>query len=314
MKIRKTVWTAVAIALLSVAVLPAWAQTDRNITHVDLSNYFNNDGISTRENLGDGNFTGSMLYPAESLPASDKVFSVKGLSFKFPPKEDGMLNSMHCRGQVIDLPNKAAGTLYFLGASDRRLFNKVSGKDPTSTSVTLYYTDGETEKHKLRLTNWATPNPLFDNILAVRSKGFHVQNRINETGGRSMFPAGIYPKRRIPIDRVKLGNSESVQIFALTLSKRRPVNAVDSVDKGRVDKRGRAGPASVKVTLDRRVYLRGVTKGRADAYLMNIDVAELDGLKMSFELTDAQGKNPRRLAAMDKISPSQTPYEMAIQG
>jgi hypothetical protein len=314
MKVRKTVLTAVCLALLSSAAVPGWARTDRNVTHVDLSQYFNNDGISTKDNLADGNFTQGILYPAESLPEANKVFSVKGLSFKFPPKKDGMLNNLHCRGQVVDLPDKPAGALHFLGASEPRLFAIVSGKDSTATTVTLYYTDGETEEHLLRLTSWGSPNPRFNNILAVRSKGFHVQNRISKKGGFSLFAAGIYPKRKVPIDRIKLGNSESVHIFALTLSRRRPDDAVDSVDRGRAAKKGRGGPASVRVNLDRRVYLRGTTKGQAEAYLMNIDVAELDGLKMFFELTDAQGKNPRPIATMDKISPSQIPYGMATQG
>ena len=390
MKVRKTVLTAVCLALVSSVALPAWAQTGGNITHVNLSKYFNNDGISTKDNLADGNFTQGILYPAESLPEANQVFSVKGLSFKFPPKKEGMLNNLHCRGQVIDLPDKPAGALYFLGSSDARLFARASGKDSTATTVKLHYTDGETEEHKLRLTSWDNRSPMFDNILAVRSKGFHVQNRISARGGFSIFAAGIYPKRSVPIDRIKLGDSESVHIFALTLSTRRTGDAVISVDRldwgatghavAKVDVRaltnvkdfqiqwtynGVAAPtkklsllagkshklsypynlelnsgAAMKLEVSRggkvlyvakghvdastpltvvmgqRLYMRGApapSEGRVDAYL-NVDAAELEGLSLLFELTDAEGKNLRRLATMTKISPFQMPYELAIEG
>ena len=57
----------VAVLVLSATVPAAEADGFRT---VNLSRWFNNDGISSQANLDDGNFSEGILYPAESLPAS----------------------------------------------------------------------------------------------------------------------------------------------------------------------------------------------------------------------------------------------------
>ncbi len=218
------------LIMIVAALLCHSAGASPNGILVDLTSHFNNDGISYANNLGDGNFTEGLLYPAESLPDSGEVFSIQGISLRFPPKEDGMLNNVQCRGQVIDLPDAPVGALYFLGASDERLFARQGGREGSVTTVTLHYTDGHREQHQLRLTSWNSANPLFGNILAVRTEGFHVQNRIASGGGRSLFISSIYPKRPVPIDRIGLGDDEWVHIFALTLSPERLDDAAITID------------------------------------------------------------------------------------
>lgn len=209
---------------------------------IDLTGHFNNDGISWTQKLDDGDFVHGILYPAESLPTSGELFLVGGVPFRFPAKEDGQLNNLSCAGQRIDLPDQRAGAVYCLGASDGR-----RGGRP-STHVTLRYTDGALERHLLCLTSWEESEPQYGNVLAVQTKGFHVQNRIARRAARSMFVAAIYPRRQSPLEELILGHEESLHIFALTLAKQvtlGPGVAVDELDWGA----GRAGENRVTVTL-----------------------------------------------------------------
>ena len=235
-------WAMTAI-VLTVFVSGALASDTDGFQIVNLTTWFNNDGISTRNHLGDGNFTEAILYPAEGLPQSNQIFQVQGIAFRFPPKEAGMLNNLHCRGQLIDLPDRTAGALYFLGSSDARLFDRQARQDGTATTVTLHYVDGVREDYSLHLTSWWSAQPSSGNRLAVRTKGFHVQNRISQRGGVSLFMTAIYPRRSVPIDSLRLGDDESVHLFALTLSDERRDDARITVDRLDWGARGRPGDA-----------------------------------------------------------------------
>ena len=227
-----------AAITITVAVLMAlgratWAAEADGFATVNLTPYYNNDGISSQANLDDGNFSEGILYPAESLPESEAVFLLDGIPFVFPPKEDDQLNDLSCRGQTIDLPDQPAAALYFLGASDGRL----APSQHHHTTVTLRYVDGVTESHQLWLTPWSDSEPQYGNRLAVRTEGFHVQNRVQVAGSRSVFLAGVYPKRTAALERIQLGHDEPIHIFALTLADDLApdlVLTVDTLDWGAV--------------------------------------------------------------------------------
>jgi len=237
---RFQVSLATTVSVFEVLTSGAPAADTGGFQTVNLTTWFNNDGISTGNHLGDGNFTEGILYPAEGLPKSGQIFHVQGIAFRFPPKEEGMLNNLHCRGQVIDRP---AAALYFLGSSDARLFDRQAGQDSTATTVSVHYVDGEREDYSLHLTNWWSAQPSFGNRLAVRTEGFHVQNRISQRGGVSLFAAAVYPRRSVPIDSLRLGDDETVHIFALTLSQQRLDDASITVDRLDWGSRGRPGDA-----------------------------------------------------------------------
>ena len=76
--------------LAFVAVMNAFAADVRaQFTTVDLRPYFDNDGISHRTNLADGNFNFNCSYPAEELPAPGPCV-LGGLPFEFPDYVDGL--------------------------------------------------------------------------------------------------------------------------------------------------------------------------------------------------------------------------------
>jgi hypothetical protein len=72
---------------------------------VDLSAYWNNDGISYAHNRADGWFNvWGNTFPAEALPASGSLLRVAGVPFRFPCKEDGQRNNVCCCKQVVAVP------------------------------------------------------------------------------------------------------------------------------------------------------------------------------------------------------------------
>ena len=149
-----------------------------------------------------------------------------GVPFVFPPKDDDQLNNLNCRGQTIDLPDQPTAALWFLGASDGRL----APVQHHSTTITLRYVDGVTEAHQLWLTSWSAAEAQYGNRLAVRTQGFHVQNRVAAGGGRSLFVAGVYPEREVAVERLRTGHDEPVHIFALTLARDLSAAAALNVD------------------------------------------------------------------------------------
>lgn len=236
-----TVALAATSMIASRAALGAQADGLRTI---DLRPYYNNDGISSQANLDDGNFSEGILYPAESLPATEALFRVEGIPFVFPSKDDRQLNNLNCRGQTIDLPDRPAAALCFLGASDGRLFVRGHHR----TTVTLRYVDGRREQHPLWLTPWDSEAAHYGNRLAIRTDGFHVQNRVAAGGGRSLFMACLYPRRSAPLERLQLGADESVHLFALTMADHidaAPPVSVDGLDWGAM----RAGDNRATLTL-----------------------------------------------------------------
>jgi hypothetical protein len=65
---------------------------------VDLSAQFDNDGVSTHENMTDGDFDGSgYTYPAEEMPPAGPL-AHQGLNFVFPGYADGAKNNVTAHG------------------------------------------------------------------------------------------------------------------------------------------------------------------------------------------------------------------------
>ena len=287
--------TTVVVFVLLISGAPG-ADTDGFQT-IDLTTWFNNDGISTRNQLDDGNFTEGILYPAEGLPESGQIFQVQGIAFRFPPKEEGMLNNLHCRGQVIDLPDRPAAALYFLGSSDARLFDRQAGQDSTATTVSVHYVDGEREDYSLNLTSWMSAQPSFGNRLAVRTEGFHVQNRISQRGGVSLFAAAVYPRRSVPIDSLRLGDDETVHIFALTLSQQRLDDARITVDRLDWGARGRPGDAvataRVRALVDvadlRAQWTLNDVETRGKAFSLSLSAGQSRTLSCPYHVEPAAG-------------------------
>ena len=86
---------------------------------VNLSEYFNNDGISFDNLKSDGSFDGpGSTYPAEELPNSNSLITVDNIPFFFPSKNPGDKNNILTSSQIITIDENYYENLYLLGAVD----------------------------------------------------------------------------------------------------------------------------------------------------------------------------------------------------
>jgi alpha-L-fucosidase 2 len=114
-------------------------------TPVDLSGNFDNDGVSTHENMTDGNIDNSgYTYPAEELPPAGP-FTHEGLNFIFPSYADGELNNVTGQGQVIVVPTGKYAKVRLLGAA-------TSGA--VAANLIATYADGTSAEVPFVMPDW----------------------------------------------------------------------------------------------------------------------------------------------------------------
>ena len=205
-------WLASRVQMLNVAVivLVGTACASADYTTVDLRPYFDNDGISYRANLADGDFNCQCLYPAEEMPSPGEC-TLAGVPFEFPDYSDGLNNCVRLRGKTIDLPDVPARTIYLLGSA-------LLSKYP-SARATLYYVDGPSEQHLITLDSWGQRSC----AKVLETSVFHVQNRIADGGGWPLYVTTIYPQRDVPLDGIVFDDAfTGAQAFAITLSTEAP--------------------------------------------------------------------------------------------
>lgn len=137
---------------------------------IDLSPYFNNDGISWDSNPSDGDFDGDGLtFPAEELPESNAMVRVHGIDFLFPDKSDGADNNLVLEGQCIAVSPDRYADLNILGASDPNW-----GGVGFQEEIILQYADGHRETVLLGLSSWFTHfGLLFGEREGILCTGYH---------------------------------------------------------------------------------------------------------------------------------------------
>lgn len=116
---------------------------------LNISEYFDNDGISYDRLKSDGSFDAfGATFPAEELPASNTAILIDDVPFFFPDKEDTKKNNMTIRAQSFAVPEERYESLYVLGA--------VEGKNGESYQEELLLSSrsGPVVRVALGLSNW----------------------------------------------------------------------------------------------------------------------------------------------------------------
>ncbi len=174
---------------------------------VDLSSFFNNDGIASREDPANGNLDGSgYSYPAEHLPASG-IAKIGGMTFSFPGSRINEKNNIVAEGQRIDVP---AGQY----CATSMLVTSTYGA--TSGEFKFHFDDGTTQNARFDVPDW------YSGGFGVRTLPF----RYNPTGGRDEHPVilsalriGLNNRRNlvgITLPQAPEGQRR-LHLFALTL-------------------------------------------------------------------------------------------------
>ncbi len=181
---------------------------------LDLTPYFNNDGISYESDRTDGDFTGmGNTYAAENLPPSTSIVTFYGVSFRFPDKRDGLKNNVALEGQRIEVPQSMYKCLYLLGASDG---------NSLEDSIRFVFANGSQEKAFLGLSSWRLYHKLkYGERPAIKCTGYnfpsqHVYtNRIAVDYGIWMQEVAITASK--VLTSIEFPDNPGMHVFALTL-------------------------------------------------------------------------------------------------
>lgn len=179
------------------------------VTNVDLSTFFNMDGMATVASKADGNFDGvGWAYDADKVP---DVITQDNLQFKMGPKTNGSKNVIKAIGQEITLPSANANKIFFLSASTKGSVQY--------TDVVVTYEDGTTENKRFAVSDWCKNPSTNDGEISV----LHNEQRISNSSGL-VGPANNIYMNSISIDNSKklksitLPNNDGIKIFAMTLT------------------------------------------------------------------------------------------------
>jgi hypothetical protein len=182
---------------------------------IDLSSYFNNDGISYNTNRLDGDFDGhGMTFLAEELPESNYILTLHGIDFLFPDKSDGAKNNLILEEQTIPVPVNTYSGIYILGASECGSFEE---------EVILQYADGDHETVLLSLSNCHMQFGMlrFGEKEAIKCSGYRCLH-VDLHSSRGNRNCGIWlqvlrANPRNDLKAIQLGDNVCMHIFALTL-------------------------------------------------------------------------------------------------
>jgi PKD repeat protein len=175
----------------------------------DLAPFFNNDGISSHDNPGDGNFDGGgWSYAAETLPESVRETGgplvVDGVDFQVPDPTDGRLNNVEADGQTIPLPTGRFTDVAVLASAH-------NGDVDQPAVVT--YADGSTSTVQLRFTDWAS-SPRFGETVAVDMPHRHDAN--GDTGPRVFLWSQSIAVQDKDLASITLPDDPRLHVFAIS--------------------------------------------------------------------------------------------------
>lgn len=186
---------------------------ERKFQIIDLSPYFNNDGISYALNRADGGFDtwGSCTYPAEELPESNLKFICQGVEFLFPDKSDGQNNNLALEKQNIKVPAKSYEVINILGASEEGHFEE---------EITLEYSDGSLEKVSLGLSDWGRTYKFakYKEKVGIRCSRLHGPKSDREDVKPTIWLQKIVLNSSKKLTHIRLVDNPCMHIFALTLT------------------------------------------------------------------------------------------------
>ncbi len=228
------------------------------IKPVDISRWFNNDGIASVENMKHGDFDGGgCTYPAEEIYVSGSVLNVQGVKFLLSGNKKKANNNIQCKGQTLRLPKVNADKLYFLGSSHGGNYKE---------NFNVVYSDGTEELIKVGLSDWCV-KPQFNEITAVKAK-FRYSGKEKQDLPCSIWLQEVvlrHPEKKI--SRLILPTKENMHIFAITYG------------KGKKSLKSEPSGKAIKVNNSGIVYIKSFFNNQAIASKDDKTSGDFDGNK-----------------------------------
>ncbi|WP_432981850.1 GH92 family glycosyl hydrolase [Dactylosporangium sp. CA-233914] len=124
--------------------------------------------------LSDWSFSRGGLAAAGAAPGAKLPFGATGIEFTWPDAAPGTPDNWIPHGQRVDLPNRNAGSVSFLG---------LATNGPATGTATVVYTDGTTQPVKVTFADWASAAPAGNTALVT----LNGRNNANGTTGTGTF-------------------------------------------------------------------------------------------------------------------------------
>lgn len=192
---------------------PNYSNGKPTVTNVNLSSYYNLDGMSYDSARSNGNLDGSgNTYSADLMPAT---ITSEDVSFQTGPKTDGSGNFVQANGQIITLPSGSYKFLYLLGAK--------AGAGTGSGIFTVKYGDNYTTAKSLSFTDWTALIGGWNMARVIDTVGYvlthnHSASADNYTKDNYLFVYQIALDPGRTVSSVTLPNANGIKIAALSLA------------------------------------------------------------------------------------------------
>ncbi|MEH6989564.1 hypothetical protein [Cytobacillus firmus] len=172
-------------------------------TTLDLTEHFNNIGVTTNENKQNGmlSLAGSSL-PFEG-PFKENEYYSNEIPFKL--KKESEFDNISLQSQKIKINSKHLKAIHFVGNSESgSYFDRIF---LISNGDVIY-------KGSISLTDFLSEGPSFNNLLVYR---FHkVNNRPPHYNG-SLWLHSIYLPNTMQVDTLEFEDNPFIHIFAITI-------------------------------------------------------------------------------------------------
>ncbi|MCG8540480.1 MAG: hypothetical protein MJA82_11155 [Clostridia bacterium] len=172
---------------------------------VDLSNYFNADGFSYDTNKTDGDFDNvGYSYSADLV---NNLQHYDGSSYQLGSFSDGVLNSINCTSQIIDIKDGQYSEIRILGSSTNG--NK-------SGDFAVHYTDGTRDVVNVSMVDWCQ-SAVGQKVVQTMNHRHDKNNNRNQTIENHIFAYYVTSNPNKTISEIKLPNNNSMHVLAMTL-------------------------------------------------------------------------------------------------
>lgn len=197
-----------ALPLLCLSVMHTTGG-EPSFTTVPLTDVFNADIFTFFNNRTDGQMdSGRASFPAEMMPESGIPFRTAGIEFLFPCKEDGAMNALQCRGQVIALPAAAEGDYLYL------LATAADGNQRAVLALT--HEDGDTYTLPFDVNDWCAENPGLGAVHGLVSDYRHTLGN-KQACKTSIWLIPLRMKSASPLRSVRLPENPNIYVTGMTL-------------------------------------------------------------------------------------------------
>lgn len=181
----------------------------KNFVKLDLTSFFNNDGVAFETNIKDGSLDGKFNLDGDQLPQNSEV-SYFDIPFNFPDTNNGKNNNLIPKSQKIEIPPDNYSQIYFLGFSVRGNY---------SAPLTLEYKDNTTEQISLALSDGCGA-PIYNEVEAIHTEyRFNVQKEEMDLTECGIYLQTLKLNKEKTLTGFTLANHQNLRIFAITLGK-----------------------------------------------------------------------------------------------